>query len=219
MKHITSIITMALIGAFYLTTALAANGYQSSNSQIPPNNGYHSSGNQYDHAYPTNHRDFALSLHIPANLMTADDTYFFCDHCKDPRWVKSHVRLSVPTGAVVGGGEPGRLFFVCRAAFNKGIHPGKLEDGRCHIPFEGRDLALNGYEVLVSKGPLGWVNAGYGEVPSGAIVGGRQLQQTFYICQAELNGGVHPGKLFGQGCHISWGGKEIELPYYNVLVR
>lgn len=221
MKHIKSIIlSLSCSFCFASTIALAANGYQS--SQTPPNHGYMSSY-RYDHAHPINHKDFAISINVPeinaGYVATANDTYFVTEYRSDPRWIKSNVSLPVPRYAVVGGTEPGRLLFICRVPYNGSLHPGKLVEGRCNISYFGREIALNSYEMLVSRSHLSWVSASYGYVPDGAIVGGHQNHTPVYICQAEFNHGLHPGKLVDQGCHITWGGREIEVSDYNVLVR
>jgi len=64
-----------------------------------------------------------------------------------------------------------------------------------------------------------WVGARNGQVPSGAIAGGSERGRTLYICRAPYRGGLHPGKLVGRNCNIGWGGKEVTLSTYEVLVR
>jgi hypothetical protein len=63
-----------------------------------------------------------------------------------------------------------------------------------------------------------WVFATNGYVPSGAIVGGWEQGRTLYVCRTWYGGGVHPGKVVGNNCNIGWGGKEITLEAYEVLV-
>jgi hypothetical protein len=69
---------------------------------------------------------------------------------------------------------------------------------------------------------LMWVRVASGQpLPSDAIVGGVELGgqnngATLYICRAEYNGGVHPGKLIGGFCNIGFAGQEIVLSNYQV---
>lgn len=58
----------------------------------------------------------------------------------------------IPDGAVVGGNEPnGASLFICRAAFNGGVHPGKIRFGfqGCFIPYGGQEHRVSNYEVMV----------------------------------------------------------------------
>ena len=59
----------------------------------------------------------------------------------------------IPDSAIVAGREAhGEEIFVCRAAFEGGIHPGKIFHtmGTCLVPWGGREHHLHEYEVLVS---------------------------------------------------------------------
>jgi len=38
-----------------------------------------------------------------------------------------------------------------------------------------------------------------------------------YVCRANYNGGVHPGKVVAGNCNIGWGGNEIVLHSFEVL--
>src|ERR1051326_4640296 len=66
-----------------------------------------------------------------------------------------------------------------------------------------------------------WVRIESGQsVPSNAIVGGVEVGgqnngAMLYVCRAEYNGGVHPGKLIGGFCNISFAGQEIVLSNYQ----
>lgn len=65
---------------------------------------------------------------------------------------------------------------------------------------------------------LSWVFATDGYVPPGAIPGGWEPGRTLYICHGWYQGGLHPGKIVGRNCNIGWGGREILLNSYEVLV-
>lgn len=59
-----------------------------------------------------------------------------------------------------------------------------------------------------------------GRLPYDAIEGGIDQNGAIplYICRARYVNGVHPGKLRSGHCHIGWGGDEIILKRFEVLV-
>jgi len=59
-----------------------------------------------------------------------------------------------------------------------------------------------------------------GRLPRNAIQGGVDANGSvpLYICRARHINGVHPGKLLNRECHIGWGGKEVILRQFEVLV-
>jgi hypothetical protein len=65
-----------------------------------------------------------------------------------------------------------------------------------------------------------WKSSANDNIPLDAVVGGSEGGAPLYICKAAYKGGTHPGKVrpgFG-GCKIGWGGQEITVPSYEVLV-
>jgi len=66
-------------------------------------------------------------------------------------------------GALVGGYEPGRTLFVCRARYEeparrgpheRGLHPGKVVDGKCNFGWGGREIASHfDFEVFYPTAP------------------------------------------------------------------
>ena len=135
---------------------------------------------------------------------------------------------AVPPGAVLGGQEapPGsEPLFVCHAYYENSLQPGKVRPGlgACNIPYGGKEVILKQYQVLVG-GSYGWTQATGGYIPPNAVQGGNDVPpQTLplYICNAGYNGGIHPGKIRSgfSGCDIPWGGQEIYVPAYQVLVH
>ena len=128
----------------------------------------------------------------------------------------------VPPGAVVAGQESnGEPLYICRGAYNGGVHSGKVRAafGACNIGWGGKEVKVNPYTVLTEQR---WVPASGGNVPDGALPGGKEANgERLYLCRASYNGGVHPGKVraaFG-GCNIGWGGGEHVVSSYEVLVR
>lgn len=125
---------------------------------------------------------------------------------------------SVPANAVIGGTEPGRTLPICRASYHNGVHPGKVVAGWCNIGWGGREIVLASFDVLLNTGGAPkWV-FGPG-VPPNAVIGGQADGHNLPICRASYQGGVHPGKLWAGNCNIGYGGREIVLPIFEVLVQ
>jgi Protein of unknown function (DUF3421) len=133
---------------------------------------------------------------------------------------------AIPPGAIQGGYESGgEPLYVCHVSYNDSVQPGKVRQGfgGCNFPFGGQEVTLPQYEVLVGTG-FGWVPGSGGSIPGRAVQGGYDVppqSPPLFVCQANYNGGVHPGKIRSDwtSCDISWGGREIFIPAYNVLVR
>lgn len=142
---------------------------------------------------------------------------------------------SVPSNAVIGGCDtpaPGRFcgpdLYYCRASVAgfRGLQPGKIRPGfpGCYVPFDGQELTETTYQVLVALSPampLAQIGGSNGSVPFGAVRGGTDVGgQPLYMCSASYAGGLHPGKLRAQfgACYISYGGLEIAVKRYTVLV-
>jgi hypothetical protein len=129
---------------------------------------------------------------------------------------------NIPDGAIVCGREAdGTVLYVARAIYQGGVHPGKVrkEFGAANIPYGGKEVKVNPYEVLTGKGK--WVAASNGDVPDGAIICGWEANGTpLYVARANYKSGVHPGKVrkeFG-AANIPYGGQEVKVANYEVLV-
>jgi len=74
------------------------------------------------------------------------------------------------------------------------------------------------------QGPYTWVLTHGKDIPRGAIVGGQEDNtddKILYIARAYYEGGVHLGKAgrhLQKGAVIGYGGKEIEIDTYEVLL-
>jgi hypothetical protein len=64
---------------------------------------------------------------------------------------------------------------------------------------------------------VNWV-PGNGGIPAGAISGDTEGGRPLAVCRANYQGGVHPGKVVTGNCNIGWGGREITIATYEVLV-
>lgn len=63
---------------------------------------------------------------------------------------------------------------------------------------------------------LSWVSQG--SIPTNAVQTGKEEGRSLYVCKASYNGGTHPGKIVANYCNISYGGKELVLANYEILV-
>lgn len=129
-----------------------------------------------------------------------------------------------PAGAIRGGHEAnGTPQYVCVAPFNGGRHPGKTVNGNCNIGWGGSEQVIPippaGYAIPVNYTP-GWVARSQGQaLPSNAVLLGYEANGTaLFSCRAPYNGGLHLGKVVAGNCNFGWGGREIVVPNYEVLV-
>ena len=145
------------------------------------------------------------------------------------RWVRS---LSSSDTAIVAGQEAtGENLFLCRASYRGGIHPGKLVKNRCNIGFQGQELQINNYEILISD-RSGFSNDSPNSIPNpqnnpfswssqvsmgSAFPVGSEYGQTLYSCRVSYQNGIHPGKLVENHCNFSFGGEEIRSLNYQIL--
>ena len=133
----------------------------------------------------------------------------------DVKWAASTGRL--PAGAFIGGSEGSRKLAVCRAAYKGGTHPGKVVAGKCNIGWGGKEIVIRKFEVMTAKGvKLAWAK---GPSAKGMIIGGQERGRTLPVCRAKYKNGTHPGKVVAGKCNIGWGGKEIVLRSFEVLVQ
>ena len=65
---------------------------------------------------------------------------------------------------------------------------------------------------------LEWVT--YTEsIPENVVIGGNENGTDLPVCRGFYNGALHPGKMVGNNCNIGWGGSEIVLPEFDLLVN
>ena len=141
------------------------------------------------------------------------------------RWVKGS-NGKVNGFTLYGGNENGQNLFLCAGYMNGTYHPGKIVGTNCNFGYGGREITANEYFTLqVSHASLqrySWRAAANGQVPrlNGyvPIEVGREGNRILYVCRASYNGGVHPGKIVGSNCNFGWGGNEITIPNYEVLM-
>lgn len=73
--------------------------------------------------------------------------------------------------------------------------------------------------AVLAESKIAWVPWS-GMLPRGAVEGGLDNNWTtpLYVCRGTYTNGVHPGKLVPGGCSIGWGGNEVTLRKFEVLV-
>ena len=95
------------------------------------------------------------------------------------------------------------------------------------IPISGNysvcDVDNRTRSSLIRNTDYTWVSSKNGIVElSKMILGGQNRNNVpLYLCRAEFNGGVHPGKIQPEfrGCNIPYGGKEHTVFEYDVLIK
>jgi hypothetical protein len=148
------------------------------------------------------------------------------------QWLRSGAPLPdgfdyITVGTEANNVNAGTTLFVCRAAFQHGVYPGKVIGGKCDIGSGGREYTLSPYEMAAAgRGSYYWGRPGEAATP---IVGGREGGRPLIICRAEhrsspdgrtfVSHGMHSGRVIGSNCHIGYGGLEFIKSDYEVLYQ
>lgn len=84
----------------------------------------------------------------------------------------------------------------------------------------GAEKRTQHYEENGQRPPVYWVLGQPGQLPQNAIVGGQENGESLYVARAFYEGGLHPGKFSTHwpGASIAYGGKEHNVPKFEVLV-
>ena len=88
----------------------------------------------------------------------------------------------------------------------------------------GATSSANAQVAAMSDGNVKWeavVASMGGWLPPDAVIGGSEYNgsRKLAVCRAAYQGGTHPGKVVAGKCNIGWGGKEIVLNAFEVLVQ
>lgn len=147
----------------------------------------------------------------------------------DYDWVPSTATtaLNLSGKAVIGGHEgwDGSPLWVIRAWHNGDLIPGKLSirHNAASVMYDGKEIPVQNIEVLCARPDnLRWVPATNGNIPPGAIEGGRTMSgETLYVGRARHQLSVTPGKVHPShnSCYIGFGGAEVAHKMYDVLCR
>ncbi len=125
---------------------------------------------------------------------------------------------AIPAHALAGGYEHGHPLFICHAHYRDGVHPGKVVGDGCNIAYGGKEIVRYHYQVLVGRRYKFEWRPYHGFIPRQAVPGGHEHGHPLYICKGYYIDGVHPGKVVGTGCNIPYGGREVVLNHYKILV-
>ncbi|KAH8285146.1 hypothetical protein KR054_005711, partial [Drosophila jambulina] len=140
-------------------------------------------------------------------------------------WVSAEPGFHYNPDAIIGGHDSNMAqLLVCRAYY-RGVHvPGKAipRQGWAYIAHNGREIVESNYQVLVGQGKYHWVPAYDGNVAPGAVIAGRTpTGEPLFIGRGRYCGSLTPGVI--EQCNrclqIPFGGQEIRLSSYEVLVR
>ena len=148
-------------------------------------------------------------------------------------WVSSSNGSVMLSKMIQGGQNRNNIpLFLCRAKFNGGIHPGKINLKKhkgCHIAWGGIEYEISNptnWEYAISAANSlanqRWQTRSGGAIPSSAVKTGQEANGVFlYTCRAKFNSGIHPGKIHSEfgGCNIPYGGREHTIFEYDVLVN
>jgi hypothetical protein len=148
-------------------------------------------------------------------------------------WGRQHCRINPPPAIPVswvafpGGALPRDTVHVdaaatsaavCRANYQGGQHPGRVSGSNCNIGYGGREWGIGGGEALVAKADkIAWTPFS-GQMPPQAVVGGVEHGQGLAVCRARYQNAYLAGKVVAGNCNVGYGGKELTLRPFDVLV-
>jgi hypothetical protein len=123
-------------------------------------------------------------------------------------------RISDELKQTVGNAIPNRLYYFERQAFD--YYPLlPREEKVIETPIEVEVVMPT---PIVEPAELRWV-AFDGIVPENSVSGGEENGNDLPVCRGNYNGVMHPGKLLSNKCNIGYGGKEIQLSSFEVLLN
>jgi hypothetical protein len=157
----------------------------------------------------------------PAAFSSAQGPWAWVD---GPSYLQKDPQLANGVYGGIAGGNGELKLYVCRAAQQDGVHPGKYFNGQCNVGWGGQEIVLTqGYELLVNTRPdvapyltQRWVDQGVSE---GTFYGGSVGTTWLRVCRLWWGRAdyTHPGKEWSGRCLIGYGGKEEAGVPYQVL--
>ncbi|XP_061401589.1 uncharacterized protein LOC133337374 [Musca vetustissima] len=139
-------------------------------------------------------------------------------------WIPSSAHQPLPEFTVIGGHDSDHsTIYVGRAEHNGEMLAAKVipSKGCAYVAWGGKEHAKHNYELLRGPG-YSWVQCEYGQVPANAVVTGHSDDgEPLYIGRGPHCGSLSIGKVHSShGClYIPYGGQEISLDHYEILVR
>lgn len=151
-----------------------------------------------------------------------------------PSWTEiSEGARALVVGEVADAGDARPLSLrpvaVCRASYQGATHPGSwiAPDKGCSFGFGGRVVTSQNFTVLQAAPWMTWVpamaaTAGTAVTPlmEGAVKGGEEGGEPFYLCRAPTPRGVLAGKIksTSPGCSVPLDGKELVESRFELLM-
>ncbi|XP_073833197.1 uncharacterized protein [Musca autumnalis] len=139
-------------------------------------------------------------------------------------WIVHTPNKPLPPFTVVGGHDSdGAIIYVGRAKHNDELLSAKVipSKGCAYVAWDGQEHSKPHYEVL--KGPgYSWVKCAYGQMPPNAVMTGHSSDgEAMYVGRADHRGSLCVGKVHPSHCclYIPYGGQEIRLDHYEILIR
>ena len=89
-----------------------------------------------------------------------------------------------------------------------------------YVAYNGKEIAKDQFQVLCEQ-RFDWVQARGGQVPPGAVEGGRTKDgESLYVGRVHHQGSHTVGKVHPshKTCYIPFGGKEVGYKDYEILV-
>lgn len=134
--------------------------------------------------------------------------------CTAARWVGASSAQPLPSNVLQAGEDGGQPVYLCRAPYSAGMHPGKIVSGTCHITYGVKQVEVSDYQVLVDA--VGsWKNATRGY--DSALRAGWEHGHNLYLCRAQHEGALFPGKVVNGTCHINYGDGEISAKRFELF--
>ncbi|XP_050539649.1 uncharacterized protein LOC126904566 isoform X2 [Daktulosphaira vitifoliae] len=138
------------------------------------------------------------------------------------QWVRAS-NGQIPPNALQGGFDTNNeQLYVARAEHNGALIPGKLvpSHGVTYVAWGGIENPKENYEVLCNCNAT-WIKANNGEIPVGALSSGHTEEgEPLFVGRGKHNGCVTVGKVQPSHnvCYIPFGGEEVALDEYEVLL-
>ncbi|XP_055914857.1 uncharacterized protein LOC129948065 isoform X2 [Eupeodes corollae] len=130
----------------------------------------------------------------------------------------------IPRGAIVAGNDSdGDTIYVGRLKHGGDLLPAKVipAKGGAYVCYGGEEVKSDNFQMLVGAGFV-WADCEEGQVLPGAVPSGNTSDgETLYVGRGHYNGSLSVGKVHpSHEClYLPYGGEEVKLDQYEVLVR
>ncbi|XP_066259122.1 uncharacterized protein [Euwallacea similis] len=141
------------------------------------------------------------------------------------RWVDVAPGAMFPAFAIQGGKDvDGSPIYVGQGFHNGDWLPAKVIPNKraVYVPYGGKEIAVPTFKVLTGRMPhrFVWVSCAGGNVPPGAVPGGRTSGgEILYVGRVHHGGSLTIGKVHPThgSCYIPFGGREHPYKSYEIL--